>query len=102
MTGRPAVARSHIVDSFSLVCGGFIYRVQAWLRLVVHDPKHVWSRVGVAIAITWLPLLCLSAWAGELTGHRVKIPFLFDFATNVRFLVTLPLLILGQVVIDQK
>ncbi len=56
----------------------------------------------IAVAITWLPLFCLSLAKGALLSHEIRIPFLLDFATNIRFLVTLPLLILTQLIVDRS
>jgi hypothetical protein len=102
MASPQMVVDSPVVDRFTLVRGGLIYNIQAWLRLVIRDPKHVWDRILIAWAITWVPLLCLSAIQGLLSGQSVTIPFLFDYATNIRFLITLPLLLYAQVVIDKR
>jgi hypothetical protein len=46
--------------------------------------------------LTWVPLLVLSAVQGLAMGHRVELPFLYDFAAYTRFLVAVPLLILAE------
>jgi hypothetical protein len=101
MTASPAL-HSDVVDTFSLFRGGAVYRFERLLKLVVDRRSAVRSRALLAIAITWLPLLILTILSGTAWGDRVRIPFLFDFSANIRFLVTLPLLILAQVVIDHK
>jgi hypothetical protein len=52
--------------------------------------------------LTWLPLLLLSAAQGLAYGKHLEIPFVKDFAVNVRFLIALPLLILAEVRIDRR
>jgi hypothetical protein len=47
-------------------------------------------------------MMLLTLAAGDLVGHRVKIAFLFDFWTNTRFLVTLPLLVVAEALIDPR
>lgn len=54
------------------------------------------------IAVTWVPLALLAFAAGDLVGPRLKIAFLFDFWTNTRFLVTLPLLVVAEALIDAR
>jgi hypothetical protein len=71
MASPQIAAHSDVVDHFTLVRGGLIYRILAWLRLVIRDPKHVWDRILLALALTWLPLLCLSALQGSLVGSSL-------------------------------
>ena len=52
--------------------------------------------------ITWLPLLILSALQGVALGSTVKIPFLYDFAASNRFLISGPLLIIAEIMIDPR
>jgi hypothetical protein len=52
------------------------------------------------MAVAWLPLLILSIIQGSAYGKQLQIPFLRDFAVNVRFLVALPILILAESSID--
>jgi hypothetical protein len=55
-------------------------------------------RAGVAVAIAWLPLAILSAFHG-LTPF---LSFLTDFATQSRFLIIIPVLILGERPVDAR
>jgi hypothetical protein len=59
-------------------------------------------RAVFAVALTWLPLLFLSAAQGMALGKDVPISFLQDFAVNVRLLIALPLLIISEVPIDHR
>jgi hypothetical protein len=89
---------SSIADTFSLVSGGPFYRVLR--RLGLFEPRHNINRVVAWLALTWLPLLALSFAEGTAWGTKVTIPLLYDFSIYGRFLVTLPLLIAAEVVID--
>jgi len=66
------------------------------------ERQLVVRRALLAVLITWLPLLILSVVQGQAWGHGLKIPFLRDFAVNVRFLIALPILILAESGIDLR
>jgi hypothetical protein len=88
------------LDGFSLVKGGPFYQLMVRLRLVIGE-----SYIRMAIffvVLSWFPLLILSAWQGSATGAEVQIPFLRDYAVQARFLISLPVLILAEGLIDSK
>jgi hypothetical protein len=93
---------SPIVDRFSLVQGGPIYRFQVAIRMAMPDRSGVAKRALLSILITWLPLLLLSSFQGRAFGSLVRVPFLHDISVNVRFLLGLPLLVVAEVVIDPR
>ena len=66
-----------------------------------HKRERVVHSALLAALIAWLPLLILSLIEGLAYGTEVKVPFLRDFAVNVRFLVALPILILAEPIIDR-
>ena len=96
----PTVSNSPDVENFWLIHGGTIHDIRVRLKLAARDPKRYARHVVVAVAITWLPLLILSIFQGLAWGNAVKMPFLLDYSTNVRILITLPLLILAESLID--
>jgi hypothetical protein len=102
MTASQPPTRSAVVDSFSLMRGGSLHRLQQRLNLAAGDRRRAWKRILIAVSITWLPLFFLSLSDGVLLPNRVRVPFLLDFATNLRLLVTLPILIYAQLVIDRR
>jgi hypothetical protein len=91
---------SSVVDSFSLTRGGPLFRIQ--LRLGAAEEERTVMRAMLTALLTWLPLLLLSAAQGSAYGKHLEIPFVKDFAVNVRFLIALPLLILAEVRIDRR
>jgi hypothetical protein len=44
-------------------------------------------------------LLVLSAFEGQVLGGTTAVPFLLDVEVHIRFLVTLPLLIIAELVV---
>jgi hypothetical protein len=59
-------------------------------------------RVLVITLFTWLPLCALSIVDGRGSGGAIKIPFLHDVETHVRFLLALPLFLMAEVVVEQR
>lgn len=89
-----------VVSHFSIVIGGPVYDFLIRHGIVRLALPNVMRRVGAFVAITWLPLFFLSLIGGVAFGDKVKIPLLYDFSTNGRFLLALPLLLIAEVVID--
>ena len=92
---------SSLAENFSLTRGGPLHRLQVRLGARLEHERIV-RRATLAALVTWLPLLILSQVQGVAYGTQVTIPFLRDFAVNVRFLVALPILILAESRIDQR
>jgi hypothetical protein len=85
---------------FSIVMGGPLYDFLLRIGLIRSGLPNALRRIITLIALTWLPLLILSAKDGLAVGHQVKIPFLYDFSMYGRFLLALPLFIVAEIVID--
>ena len=90
-----------VVEGFSLIQEGLIYRVEVWLNMARPSQGSVMRRALITLAITWLPLVLLSLVQSHEPGPA-GIPLLHDFATHLRFLVALPLLIIAERVIDPR
>ncbi len=88
------------VSKVSIVTGGPIYDFLERIGLIRYDLPNVMRRIIALVAITWLPLFLLSLKDGVAFGSRVKLPFLYDFSMYGRFLLSLPLLLLAEIVID--
>ncbi len=95
-------ARSSLAENFSITRGGLVHWLQLRLNLASDERQRVVRRALFFVLITWLPLLILSFLEGLAYGTHVKIPFLRDFAVNVRFLIAVPILILGESGIDRR
>src|SRR5687767_1298843 len=86
---------------FSMVLGGPLYQLFRRLR-IVREPLDLLTRRIVCISLlAWLPLLLLTLISGRAWGH-VKVPFLLDIAVHVRFLISLPLLILAEWIVHMR
>jgi hypothetical protein len=93
---------SSAAESFSLTRGGPFYRLQLRFGPAREERTQTLRRTLFAIVVTWLPLLVLSIVQGLAYGKQLQIPFLHDFAANVRFLVAMPILILAESSIDRQ
>jgi hypothetical protein len=98
MTNQPSLN----LDEFSLTKGGLFFKLLVRMRLTRPDLTPAHRRAVVLALFAWLPLLILSAFQGLALGGSVRIPFLFDFPISVRLLLSLPLLILAESVIDER
>jgi hypothetical protein len=85
-----------VLDDFTLINSGIIYRLVSRLNIGGTSANHLVKRILLLIAITWVPLLLLTAFQGLAFSSRVDIPFWKDFATHARFLIILPLLIFAE------
>jgi hypothetical protein len=92
---------SSAAEGFSLVGGGRWRRALTRLGLSGPEGRGVVKQAAVLAAVAWLPLLVLSAAQGLALAPGVKVPFLEDLLVHVRFLISLPLLVLAQAVIDR-
>ncbi len=98
----PVLPTSRVIDHFSLVQGGLVYRMQQRVRIAAPASSACWRGAAVAAAIAWLPLFLLCLIADSLSGSKNGIPFLGDFAVNVRLLITLPLLVSAEAFVDHQ
>ena len=91
------------VPDFSIVAGGPFHRLLRSLRLVDEQSDAV---NGVAILalplLLWVPLLVFSIASGQAVNGTTPLPFFSDFAVHIRFLLALPLLLIAEVVTEQR
>ena len=87
---------------FSLMEGGPGDALMKRLRLIRPELGAASGRTAIVLAIlTWLPLLVLSLIEGlALSGARI--PFVYDSAAHVRFLVAVPILVLAEIPIGRR
>ena len=89
------------IRRLSVVEGGPLDRLQLRLGLMKLQRPLIVRRALVFSLVAWLPLLILSALQGTLLTN-VKIPFLYDPSAHIRFLFSVPLLIVAEVVIGPR
>ena len=88
--------------NFSLVLGRPLYQLLRGKDLSSDVLQHVQKRMVVITMFAWLPLLVLSAADGHLLGGGLAIPFLKDIDVQVRFLLTVPLLIAAELIVHRR
>ena len=88
-------------EDFSLALGGPLYQLYLRTRLALPALELLRRRIISCVMICWLPLLILSLAEGHAVSG-VRVPFLLDIETHVRFLVALPLLLVAEVVVHQR
>lgn len=89
-------------QDFSLVLGGPLFQLLRRAHLSGDALELLRQRMLVISLLAWFPLLVLSVVEGQALGGRAAVPFLLDVDVHVRFLVTLPLLIVAELVVHQR
>lgn len=87
---------------FILIKGGILNRIFEATGLADPTFPKIMTRAFALVIITWLPMLILSVIENTAWNPALKIPFLLDIATNVRFVVCLPLLIIIEKAINDR
>jgi len=86
---------------FSLVLGGPLFQMFRRSHLTGPALELLRRRVIFFWFLCWVPLAILSLVEGHLLGGA-KFSFLRDVETQVRFLISLPVLILAEVVVHRR
>ncbi|MBA5867495.1 MAG: hypothetical protein GDA67_12460 [Nitrospira sp. CR1.3] len=86
------------LTSYTLFDGGPAYRVEEKLGLLRGGQQRTGRRVLFALLVAWLPMLLLAAVQGLAVGPTRLESFLMDFIINVRFLITVPVLLVGEAI----
>ena len=95
------VSTADVPADFSLMLGGPLYQLFLRLRMARPPLELVRRRViGVAV-VAWLPLLLLSMLEGRAFGG-VALPFIRDIESHVRYLVSLPLLMMAELIVHVR
>ncbi|MGC4016588.1 MAG: hypothetical protein QM755_19015 [Luteolibacter sp.] len=81
--------------SLSLIEDDFPGRMQRAMRLMPENHMGLGRRALFFAAITWLPIMLWALWKHRVTDG-VDEPLLAHFGIHVRFLLALPLMILGE------
>jgi hypothetical protein len=95
----PALSDDYRSINLSLFRGGCLYWVQERLWLIRPDHWDLQRRMPFVVAITWIPLLVLTAVQGGWEDSRA---LLRDYAMYARIFVAIPLLLIGQITVDAR
>ena len=99
MMATPALQQEP--PDFSLVLGGPLYQMFSRTRLTGPALELLRRRIVFFCLLCWVPLAVLSALEGHLWGGP-KFSFLHDIETHVRFLVSLPVLLLAEITVHRR
>jgi hypothetical protein len=86
---------------FSLTLGGPLYRMLKRSQLAGPVATLLERQTVTVVLLCWVPLAALSLAQVHFPGGA-KLSFLRDIETHVRFLVSLPVLIMGEFMVDQR
>jgi hypothetical protein len=89
-------------QNFSLVLGGPLFQLLRKAHLTDDALGLVQQRIIVITLFCWVPLLVLSALAGQVLGGSATVPFLLDPEVQVRFLVAVPFLVGAELVVHRR
>ena len=90
------------LEDFSLTKGGPFFKLMMRSGLIKPDFAHPARRATFLALFTWLPMLILWALQRLAFGGPLEVSFLRDFTVHVRFLISVPLLIIAEVVLDAR
>jgi hypothetical protein len=90
------------VPDFSLVLGGPLFQLMRRAHLSDDALTMVRRRIVIIALFAWLPLLVLSTLEGRVWDGDATVPFLRDLEAQIRYLVTLPLLIAAELVVHRR
>jgi hypothetical protein len=93
---------SPIAESFSLTRGGPFHRLISLVGPAHSERRRVINRALIATLLCWFPLVAFSFLQGLALPPKVTVPFLYDYAVHLRFLIALPILILAESAIDRR
>lgn len=88
--------------NFSIVLGGPFFQLLNKVHLTGKALELVKRRTLIISMIAWLPLLLFSMLKGEAWGDSLSLTFLKDFDVHIRFLVAMPLLIVAELLVNER
>src|SRR4051794_31140776 len=86
---------------FSLVLGGPLYQIFRRVHLTGPALELLRRRVVISVLLCWVPVAILSLVQSHFLGGT-KLSFIRDIETHVRFLISLPVLILAEIVVHKR
>ena len=87
---------------FSVVLGGPLFQLFRKAHLAGDALELMTKRVLAMVALSWVPLLILTAAQGLALGTKVVVPFLYDIEAQARILLFLPLLVAAELIVHQR
>ncbi len=84
----------------SLIRGGPLYWVQEKAHLIQPNQWNISRRLTLVVAIAWLPLLVVTTLRGGFGPYSDLWNLLTDFRMYARVFVAIPLLLIGQIIME--
>lgn len=85
----------------AVIEGGFWHHLMLRVRLARVPDTAPAPRALLLAAIAWAPLALLAVYEGRAFGGAV-IPFAYDLAAHARFLIAIPVLVLGEPLLEAR
>lgn len=95
-------APGSVVPDFPIFTGGPLYRIQERIRVAQPDRRRLGLATLYVLLLAWAPMVLLSTLQGLAIGPTRLESFLMDFEVNVRFLVTVPVLLFAEAICDTQ
>ncbi len=92
-----AIPHMQQAGEVSIVRGGPFYRAQLATRILTPDKWNLGRRVIFALAIGWVPLVLITLFFDPASIGGL----LTDYSINVRMLIAVPVLLLGQQIMEK-
>jgi hypothetical protein len=89
------------LPDFSLVLGGPLYQIFRRTHLTGPALELLRRRIVFFCLLCWVPLAVLSAVEGHLLSGA-KFSFFHDIETHVRFLISMPVLLLAEIIVHRR
>ena len=102
MTPEEGMVREPDIESLFKLGSGPIQKLLERVRVVDGARLRVGRAVALSAAISWLPLLALAAVEGVAWGDSVSVPLVKDFLTYGQFILAVPILVLGEVIVGKR
>ena len=99
--GQGNLADADPLGRFSIALDGPLYKLFIRWHLLVPPVRLAQRRIGVFLALTWLPLVVLTLADGKALGGA-RVPFFADIGAQTRLLVALPLLVAAEPIVHWR
>ncbi len=80
----------------SIVRDDLLFRLYRRMGLIPENGLGILRRAVFFTVLTWLPLVIWAQIAGKAINHQIDEPLLRHFAVHARFLIAIPLMIIGE------
>ena len=80
----------------SIVGDDLMFRFYRRIGLIPEKGLGILRRAVFFTALTWLPLVIWAQFEGKAINHQIDEPLLCHFANHARFLIAIPLMIIGE------